>query len=128
MKKTAPLDAMNADLLEALVDTIKDYAIILLDPKGRVLTWNQAAEGLKGWTAEEIIGQHFSRFYTPEDVQKNKPAIELETAARVGRYEDEGWRVRKDGSRLWANVIVTALQDKDGNVRGFGKVTRDLSE
>src|SRR5215468_11258031 len=93
-------------LLRLLVDSIKDYAIILLDPTGHVLTWNAAAQRIKGWTASEIIGQHFSRFYPPEDIQKGKAEIELRAAEQEGRFEDEGWRVRKDGSRFWANVIV----------------------
>src|SRR5437588_6187756 len=132
-KKTAPAgvtvpDASappkpNADtLLRLLVDSVKDYAIILLDPTGHVLTWNAAAQRLKGWTAEEIIGQHFSKFYPPEDVQQGKTEMELKVAEQEGRFEDEGWRVRKDGSRFWANVIVTALRDQEGTLQGFGKV------
>ena len=119
---------INPGLLQLLIDNIKDYAIILLSPEGQVTTWSPGAESIKGWSADEIIGQHVSRFYTPEDVEKGRPKVELETAERVGRFEDEGWRVRKDGTRFWANVIVTALRDKEGNLRGFGKVTRDLSE
>ena len=119
--KSAP----GADLLQMLVDSVRDYAIILLDNDGNVLTWNAAAERLKGWKADEIIGQNFSRFYPPEDVQKGKTTMELEVAGAEGRFEDEGWRVRKDGTRFWANVIITALRDKDGQLRGFGKVTRD---
>jgi len=115
-------------MLQTLADTISDYAIIFLDPNGNVTTWNKAAERLKGWTAEEIIGQHFSKFYPPEDVAKGKTELELKTAARDGRFEDEGWRIRKDGKRFWANVILTALRDKNGNLLGYGKVTRDLSE
>src|SRR5581483_2937839 len=102
--------------------------IILLDPKGIVQTWSAGAERLKGWKAEEIIGQHFSRFYPPEDIEKGKTAMELREAAEKGRFEDEGWRVRKDGTRFWANVVITALHDDQGNLRGFGKVTRDLTE
>jgi PAS domain S-box-containing protein len=115
-------------MMRMLIENIREYAIILLDPEGRVLTWNSAAQHLKGWGADEIIGQHFSRFYTPEDNEKGKTRFELEAAARDGRFEDEGWRVRKDGTRFWANVIITALRDPDGSLRGFGKVTRDLSE
>jgi anti-anti-sigma factor len=118
----------RAEMIQLLVDNIRDYAIILLDTKGHVLSWSSAAERLKGWTASEIIGQHFSRFYPREDLEKGKTEMELEVAGRDGRFEDEGWRVRKDGSRYWANVIITALRDKDGTLRGFGKVTRDLSE
>jgi PAS domain S-box-containing protein len=118
----------SQELLQLLVDSVRDYAIIFLDPEGNVLTWNAAARRLKGWTSEEMIGQHFSRFYPPEDVQKGKTEMELRLAAQDGRFEDEGWRVRKDGTRFWANVVITALRDKDGKLRGFGKVTRDLSE
>jgi len=116
------------ELLQLLVDSIKDYAIIMLDPHGTVISWNPAAERLKGWSAEEIIGQHFSRFYPPEDVEQGKTDMELRMAAQDGRFEDEGWRVRKDGSRFWANVIVTPLRHRDGRLLGFGKVTRDLTE
>ncbi|HSU33996.1 MAG TPA: PAS domain S-box protein [Bryobacteraceae bacterium] len=121
-------NGMSRELLQLLVDTVRDYAIIFLDPAGHVLTWNAAAQRLKGWTADEIIGQHFSRFYPPEDLQRGKTEIELRGAVEEGRFEDEGWRVRKDGTRFWANVIITALRDKDGTLRGFGKVTRDLTE
>lgn len=121
-------DGMTGELLQLLVDNIRDYAIIFLDPKGSVLTWNNAAQRLKGWTSEEIIGQHFSRFYPPEDVANGKTETELRVATQEGRFEDEGWRVRKDGTRFWANVVITALRDKSGKLRGFGKVTRDLSE
>jgi formate hydrogenlyase transcriptional activator len=112
----------------ALVDAAKDYAIFLLDPEGRVVTWNNGAERIKGYAAEEIIGQHFSRFFAPEDVELGKPAEELKTAATVGRAEEQGWRVRKDGSRFWANVVVTAIRGKDGEPLGFAKVTRDVTE
>ena len=115
-------------LLQVLIENVKDYAIILLDPNGNVLTWNSGAERLKGWKASEIIGQHFSRFYPPEDVESGKTEMELRTAAQEGRFEDEGWRMRKDGTRFWANVVFTALHDDKGNLRGFGKVTRDLTE
>jgi PAS domain S-box-containing protein len=118
----------NADLVQVLVDSIKDYAIILLDTEGKVLSWNAGAERLKGYKAEEIIGQHFSRFYPPEDLAKGKTTMELKAAKEEGRFEDEGWRVRKDGSRFWANVVITALHDKSGELRGYGKVTRDLTE
>jgi PAS domain S-box-containing protein len=121
-------DGISGELLQLLVDNIRDYAIIFLDPEGHVLTWNTAAQRLKGWTSEEIIGQHFSRFYPSEDLQRGKTEMELRVAAQEGRFEDEGWRMRKDGTRFWANVVITALRDKDGKLRGFGKVTRDLSE
>jgi rsbT co-antagonist protein RsbR len=115
-------------MLRLLVENVRDYAIIMLDTEGRVLTWNRAAERLKGWTAEEIIGESIARFYPPEDVARGKVENELRVAAEEGRFEDEGWRMRKDGSRFWANVILTALRSPDGTLRGFGKVTRDVSE
>jgi len=109
-----------------LVESVKDYAIFMLDPDGRVLTWNAGAELIKGYSASEIIGQHFSRFYPPE--AGDFPAHELRVAAAQGRFEDEGWRVRKDGSRFWANVVITALYGPDKKLIGFAKVTRDLTE
>jgi len=118
----------EAELLQLLVDNMSDYAIIMLDPQGNVISWSAAAERLKGWKAEEIIGQSFSRFYPPEDVAAGKTENELRVAAKEGRLEDEGWRMRKDGSRFWANVVITRLRDGSGNIRGFGKVTRDLTE
>ncbi|MFQ5872266.1 MAG: PAS domain S-box protein [Dehalococcoidia bacterium] len=111
-----------------LVDGVQDYAIFMLDPAGRVVTWNSGAERIKGYRAEEIIGQHFSRFYPQEDIDDGKPERQLEIAAAEGRLEDEALRVRKDGSRFWANVILSALRDEAGSLRGFAKVTRDLSE
>ena len=111
-----------------LVSAVKDYAIFMLDVDGRVASWNAGAERFKGYQAEEIIGQPFSRFYTPEDLAKNKPAEELRMAAAEGRVEDEGWRVRKDGSRFWANVVITALRDPQGNLLGFSKITQDVTE
>jgi PAS domain S-box-containing protein len=113
---------------QMMVDGVTDYAILMLDPDGRVISWNAGAERLKGYGANEIIGQHFSRFYPEVDVASGKPAKELETAAREGRLEDEGWRVRKDGSRFWANMILTALRDETGQLLGFSKVTRDLTQ
>jgi len=121
-------EAHTAGMIQLLVDNVRDYAIILLDPHGRVLTWNSAAERLKGWKPDEIIGQNFSRFYPQEDIEAGKTRRELETAAKEGRFEDTGWRVRKDGTRFWASVIITALRAPDGALRGFGKVTRDLTE
>jgi len=111
-----------------LVGGIRDYAVFMLDPEGKVASWNAGAESIKGYKAEEIIGQHFSRFYPPEAVEINFPQLELETAKRVGRFEDEGWRVRKDGTMFWANVIITALYDSEHRLRGFAKVTRDMTE
>jgi PAS domain S-box-containing protein len=112
----------------ALVEAVKDYAIFMLDPTGHVLTWNAGAEQLKGYSAQDIIGQHFSRFYPVEAIRTGWPEYELAEAARVGRFEDEGWRIRKDGSRFWANVIITALRDEAGRLQGFGKITRDLTD
>jgi PAS domain S-box-containing protein len=118
----------ESELLQMLVESLRDYAIIMLDSQGKVISWNPAAGRLKGWRAEEIIGQHFSKFYPTEDVANGKTEMELRVAAQEGRFEDEGWRVRKDGSRFWANVVITALKDRQGRLRGFGKVTRDLTE
>jgi PAS domain S-box-containing protein len=100
----------------------------MLDPEGRIASWNAGAEQIKGYKADEIIGEHFSRFYPPEALARKLPQTELEVAARVGRFEDEGWRLRKDGSAFWANVIITALFDSEGKLRGFAKVTRDMTE
>jgi len=110
------------------VSNVKDYAILMLDTEGRVISWNEGAERIKGYRADEIIGQHFSRFYAAEDLKAGKPAAEIKEATENGRVEDEGWRVRKDGARFWANVVMTALRDESGSLRGFGKVTRDISE
>jgi PAS domain S-box-containing protein len=114
--------------LRLLVTGVKDYAILMLDPEGRVITWNDGAERIKGYRAEEILGEHFSKFYAPEAAAEGKPALELRIAIERGRFEEEGWRVRKDGTRFWANVVITALFDESGRLRGFGKVTRDISE
>ena len=111
-----------------MVESVRDYAIFMLDKEGYILTWNLGAENIKGYKADEIIGKHFSVFYPEEDLKWGKPAYELKVATEVGRFEDEGWRLRKDGTRFWANVVITALRDKEGVLRGFGKVTRDLTE
>jgi len=112
-----------------LVESVKDYAIFMLDATGQVVTWNAGAQRIKGYSAGEIIGKHFSVFYPIEDVIAGKCERELEIAAREGRFEDEGWRVRKDGTLMWANVVITALRSPDdGTLFGFAKVTRDLSE
>jgi PAS domain S-box-containing protein len=116
------------DQLELLVSNVVDYAIFMLDPTGRVVTWNQGAGRIKGYTADEIIGRHFSIFYPWEDATTGKPDWNLEVAKRDGRYAEEGWRLRKDGERFWASVVITALHDETGGLRGFGKVTRDLTE
>jgi len=114
--------------LRLLVGGVRDYAIVMLDPEGRVTTWSEGAERIKGYRSEEIVGQHFSKFYTPEAAALGKPALELKKAAEQGRFEEEGWRVRKDGSRFWASVVVTPLRDRTGQLRGFAKVTRDITE
>ena len=111
-----------------LVESVADYAIFMLDPSGRIMSWNRGAERLKQYRADEIIGQHFSRFYPAEDNAAGKPQRELEIAMAEGRVEDEGWRIRKDGSRFWALVVITALYDASGKFVGFAKVTRDLTE
>src|ERR687883_312687 len=111
-----------------LVQGVTDYAIFMLDPEGRITNWNSGAERAKGYTAEEIIGEHFSRFYTEEDLQRGIPKLALETAAREGRFETEGWRVKKGGTRFWANVVIDAIRDESGTLIGFAKVTRDLTE
>jgi len=121
------LDAA-ADLHRILIDSVRDYAIITLDKEGLVQSWNPAAERFKGYTAREVLGKHFSMFYPPEDLQAGKPTRELEVATKDGRFEDEGWRIRKDGSRFWANVVLTALRDSKGHLLGFGKVTRDMTD
>ncbi|MEU4445505.1 PAS domain S-box protein [Actinosynnema sp. NPDC050801] len=116
------------DAYRLLVASVVDYAIFMLDPTGRVISWNAGAERIKGYAADDILGRHFSQFYPPDDLAARKPWHELEVAARVGRFEDEGWRLRKDGTRFWANVVITALFDDTGGLRGFAKVTRDMTE
>ncbi|HLN93179.1 MAG TPA: PAS domain S-box protein, partial [Thermoanaerobaculia bacterium] len=111
-----------------LVDGVEEYAIFMLDSQGNVMSWNRGAERIKGYRAAEIVGTHFSRFYPKQSVLEGKPAWELEMATRYGSFEDEDWRIRKDGSRFWANVVITALRDKGGRLRGFAKVTRDMTE
>jgi PAS domain S-box-containing protein len=120
--------ARSEERFHMLVDNVRDYAIFMLDIDGNVITWNEGAKRIKGYEAWEIIGQHFSRFYTQDAVERRHPHRELEIAQAEGRYEEEGWRVRKDGSRFFANVIITALYDDTGELRGFGKVTRDITE
>src|SRR5215470_2667750 len=122
------LNTHDNDVFRLLVDSVKDYAIFVLSPDGNVLTWNQGAQALKGYSKEEIIGQHFSKFYLPEAVQSGWPTRELAVAEKEGRIADEGWRVRKDGSVFWASVIITALRDSAGRLSGFAKITRDMSE
>ena len=111
-----------------MVASVKDYAIIMLDPQGHIVSWNAGAERIKGWTAEEITGKSFNLFYPPEDIQAGKTVRELKEAAETGTFEDYGWRVRKDGTRFWANVVITALRDASGTLRGYSKVTRDITD
>jgi PAS domain S-box-containing protein len=118
----------SEERLRLMIASVQDYAIFMLDPGGHVATWNPGAERIKGYREEEIIESHFSRFFTAEDALAGKPARELERAAREGRFEDEAWRVRKDGSRFWANVVISAVRDGSGQLVGFTKVTRDLTE
>jgi len=118
----------SEERFRALVSSVKDYAIFMLDPSGCVETWNAGAEQAKGYKAQEIVGQHMSRFYTPEDLARGLPSTLLAEAIRHGRVENEGWRVRKDGTRFWADVVITALVDDDGRLMGFAKVTRDLTD
>jgi PAS domain S-box-containing protein len=127
--KTAELEAANAQLGEfrRLVASVRDYAIFMLDPGGHIRSWNAGAQKLKGYEPEEIIGRHFSVFYSAEDRARRHPEYELEVAVREGRYEEEGWRVRKDGTRFWASVTITAVRDEAGNLTSFAKVTRDLT-
>ena len=120
--------ARSEGRFRSIVAGVKDYAIFMLDPRGRVATWNAGAERIKGYSTEEIIGEHFSRFYTQEDIERGKPERGLKIAVSEGRMEEEGWRVRKDGSRFWANVIITPIRDKNGELLGFSKVTRDFTE
>lgn len=124
-----PVDPLreSEERFRLLVESVKDYAIFMLDPDGRIASWNAGAENIKGYRSEEILGLHFSRFYPPEAVARGWPQEELRRALAAGRFEDEGWRVRKDGSHFWANVIITPLFDKNGVHRGFAKVTRDLT-
>ncbi len=123
---TAPI--VEGDRYRLLIDAIADYAIYMLDAEGYVVSWNPGAQRFKGYTADEIVGQHFSRFYTPEDRAVALPARALRTAATEGRFENEGWRVRKDGTRFWAHVVIDPIRAEDGTLIGFAKVTRDLTE
>jgi PAS domain S-box-containing protein len=130
LESSRTLDKLDPDrdMYRLLVESVRDYAIFALDNTGHVITWNPGAQNIKGYSRDEIIGKHFSIFYPQDAVAAGKPAYELEEAVRVGRFEDEGWRVRKDGSRFWANVVITPLLGSGGRLVGFAKVTRDLTE
>jgi PAS domain S-box-containing protein len=119
---------VTEETFRLLVESVQDYAIFMLDPEGHVITWNLGAERIKGYRPEEILGQHFSRFYPPDVAARGEPTAHLAVAVRDGRVEHEGLRVRKDGSQFWANVVITALRDEEGRLVGFTKVTRDLTE
>jgi len=126
-KRAEEFIRQQEERFQMFVHAVQDYAIFMLDPQGHIATWNLGAERLKGYEASEIIGKHFSIFY-PENERKEKPERELKIAAKEGRFEDEGWRLRKDGSRFWANVVITAIRDDAGRLIGYGKVTRDLTD
>ena len=127
-REAVPPQPLGEEAYRSLVEAVEDYAIFLLGPDGHVLTWNPGAQRAKGYAPSDIIGQHFSVFYTPEERDAGRPMWLLGRAAREGRVEDEGWRVRKDGTRFWADVILTALRDPSGQLYGFAKITRDLTE
>jgi len=118
---------VHDEMFRLLVDNVRDYAIFMLDPHGIVTTWNAGAEHIKGYAKEEIIGRHFSLFYTPDAIARHWPQQELRLAVEHGRFEDEGWRLRKDGTTFWANVVITPIHDAGGRLLGFAKITRDLT-
>jgi PAS domain S-box-containing protein len=126
-RQTQEILRESEERFRLLVEGVKDYAIFMLDAEGHITTWNLGAWRIKGYEAEEIIGEHFSIFYTDEDVERGYPDEVLRLAAADGHYEEEGIRVRKDGSTFWANVVITALRDEAGDLRGFAKVTRDIT-
>ena len=125
---SGPLALAPEQVFRLLVEGVSDYAIFMLDPEGHVASWNPGAERLKGYRRDEILGRHFSTFYTQEANDRGWPQFELKMAAKEGRFEDEGWRVRKDGSMFWANVVISALRDRNGRLQGYAKITRDLTE
>jgi PAS domain S-box-containing protein len=133
---TSPLDTaltteklrQSEERFQILIESIQEYAIYILDPNGFVVSWNSGAQRIKGYSAQEVVGKHFSRFYMPNDIRSGKPQRNLEAAAAKGRYEEESLRVRKDGSVFWANVLITAIRDASGTVSGFAKVVRDITE
>jgi PAS domain S-box-containing protein len=127
-RRTAEALRVAEERFRLLIDSVRDYAIFMLDVDGKVASWNGGAQRINGYSSEEVIGRHFSCFYTPEDLQNGKPARELKIATEQGRYEEEGWRICKDGTRLWANVVISPVRDQSGTLRGFAKVTRDVTE
>jgi len=118
----------DRDRFRLLVESITDYAVYMLDPTGIVTTWNSGAERFKGYKRSEVVGEHFSRFYTPEDRQTGLPQKALDIADREGKFEQEGWRVRKDGTRMWAHVVIDPIRTEAGELLGFAKITRDISD
>lgn len=127
-ERQARAHEQTVELFRLLIDHVRDYAIFTLDLDGRVASWNKGAELLKGYVATEIIGRHVECFYMESDRRANKPVLLLKQAREEGRVEDEGWRVRKDGTRFWANVVITALYDEKGTLCGYAEITRDLTE
>ena len=128
MQKAEDTLRSSEERFRLFVDAVQDYALLMLDPSGYVISWNAGAQRIKGYKAEEIIGQHFSRFYLPEAIEKGHPDEELRIATREGRYAEEGWRLRKDGSRFLADVLITAMHNNKGELCGFAKITRDITE
>jgi PAS domain S-box-containing protein len=118
----------SARRLQLLVDAVTDYAIYMLDPDGFISSWNSGAQRIKGYTADEVLGRHFSLFFTAEDTAEDFPGKALRTARETGRFESEGWRVRKDGSRFWAVALLESIRDETGELIGFAKITRDITE
>ncbi|PWF43644.1 PAS domain-containing protein, partial [Massilia glaciei] len=123
-----PFPAVDDNRFRLFVDSVTDYAIYMLSPQGIVSSWNAGAQRFKGYSGEEIIGRHFSRFYTPADQGRHLPERALSIARTEGRFEDEGWRVRKDGSLFWASVVIDPIREPDGTLVGFAKITRDITE
>src|SRR5579862_5919880 len=128
-RSRTPRIRVGSDQFRLMVEGVLDYGIFMLDTEGHIATWNAGAERIKGYQESDIIGKHFSIFYPEGDVRSGKPEWDLDVARQQGRFEDEGWRLRKDGSKFWANVIITAIRDHDdGHLMGYGKVTRDFTE
>src|SRR6058998_3112817 len=127
-RATQPVLHQTEEQFHTLVDSVEEYAIYMLDPIGNVMTWNTGAEKIKGYTAQEIVGKNFACFYTADDVAAGKPQLNLREAARRGYIRDQGLRIRKDGTTFEAEVVLTALRDDKGNIRGYSKVTRDITD